>query len=346
MWDKIDGKYLMVFTVYSLTSMHTFALPSVAQQLLKITSLDDLPAHFQAIKTECCLVLGEGSNTIFLENYQGTVVKMCLKGIDYQQTADFHQLTVSAGENWHELVLWCLQRNIFGLENLALIPGSVGAAPIQNIGAYGVEIERFIQKIEYYDIAAAKLKYLNHAQCKFAYRESIFKSQLAQQAVVTKVCLALPKCWQPQTKYGDLDHLVEPSAMEIFEKVVQIRQAKLPDPKTIPNAGSFFKNPIIEQTQLVQLRKNWPSLPSYKIDHRQAKIPAAWLIDTLGFKGKKLGGISCHPHQALVLTNDGSGTGQQLLQLARQIKAAVYAEFSIELENEVRLIGNQGAILL
>lgn len=297
----------------------------------------------QAMMPSFC-ILGEGSNTIFLEDFKGHVVHIAISGVSVKESADCYKLEVGAGENWHELVVWCLKNHIYGFENLALIPGAVGAAPIQNIGAYGLEVEHFVEHLEYVCLNTGKIKRLNHAQCQFGYRESIFKKELASKAIITKVVFALPKHGAPVSHYGELAKLNTPSPEDIFSQVVKIRQAKLPDPRKIGNAGSFFKNPIVDNNVAKQLAKLWPSIPQYPTAQGKVKIPAAWLIDTLGFKGKSVGGIRCHPTQALVLTNTGNGTGEQLLNLAREIKQSVSQEFSIQLENEVQLIGALGLI--
>jgi len=267
-------------------------------------------------------------------------------GVDLVHTDTHYLLKVGASENWHKLVLWCMQHQIYGLENLALIPGTVGAAPIQNIGAYGVEIKQFIHQVDYYDLSEQTHKSLDSPSCEFAYRDSIFKQRLAGHIVITGVTFTIPKRWEAVTHYGELKGLIEPCAIDIFNKVVQVRQDKLPDPSKIGNAGSFFKNPVITLGLYNRLQQTWPSIPSYPVGINHVKVPAAWLIDQLGFKGKKVGGIGCHPDQALVLTNDGSGTGEQLLQLARDIRDTVFIEFSIMIENEVRLIGKNGPVAL
>ncbi len=313
---------------------------------MSIEVAEDLQAQFNELNNAAFYILGEGSNTVFLEDYQGTVIKPAFMGIDLEYTETHYRLKVGAGENWHQLVLWCMQHQIYGLENLALIPGTVGAAPIQNIGAYGVEIEQFIYQVDYYDLSEQSHKSLDSQGCEFAYRDSVFKKRLADKVVITSVTFAVPKNWQAVVHYGELKELFELSAIDIFNKVVEVRQSKLPDPAKIGNAGSFFKNPIVSKDLFGKLQQTWPSIPSYPVDTDKVKIPAAWLIDQLGFKGKKIGGIGCHPKQALVLTNDGSGTGEQLLQLARTIKSAVLSEFSIVLENEVRLIGKNGPVIL
>lgn len=332
--------------MYSLAPHHSFGLPSSANGFLCINAPVDLKAQLGELGNATFYILGAGSNTIFLENYQGTVIKPAFLGIDLTHTNTYFLLKVGASENWHQLVLWCMQHNIDGFENLALIPGTVGAAPIQNIGAYGVEIEKFIHHVEYYDLDTESHNRIDSKDCEFTYRGSVFKTRLSGNVIITSVTFAVPKNWQPVTHYGELKELLRPSAKDIFNKVVDMRMQKLPDPSKIGNAGSFFKNPIIALKHYNKLQQSWPSIPSYAFDTESVKIPAAWLIDQLGFKGKKFGGIGCHPHQALVLTNDGSGTGKQLLQLARAIKTAVLHEFTIELENEVTLIGKKGPIVL
>lgn len=291
-------------------------------------------------------LLGEGSNTVFTENYNGIVVRMSNKGKTLVETEDDYLLNIKAGENWHQLIVWCLDKGINGFENLALIPGSVGAAPIQNIGAYGVEIERFVESVEYLDLSDRQLKILNRGDCQFDYRNSIFKQSLAGNAIITSVNFKLPKAWKAEHAYNELSVLKNPTARQIFESVINVRSQKLPDPSQMGNAGSFFKNPIIRTSQYKKLQHKWQDMPGYQDGASMVKIPAAWLIDKLGFKGKKLGGITCHPSQPLVLTNNGQGTGDELLTMARSIKADVFECFDIELENEVRLVGEEGLISL
>lgn len=330
--------------MYPLQTLHTFGLPTCAQEIEYIHSLAEAKQVLNKLAGRSHYILGEGSNTIFLEDFAGSVLKVAIKGIALHESAEHYELHVGAGENWHALIEWCLARKIFGFENLALIPGTVGAAPIQNIGAYGLEIEKFIHSVEYLCLASGEVKSLGREECKFAYRDSIFKQQLAGKFIIGMVKFRLPKHWQANAQYAELKTMQNPSAQDIFAKVVAVRQAKLPDPKKIGNAGSFFKNPIISVSLFKQLHQRFSDLPSYPVDDLQVKIPAAWLIDTLGFKGKQLGGISCHASQPLVLTNDGSGTGKALLTLARQIKQAVKHEFGIELENEVQLVSNSGLV--
>jgi UDP-N-acetylmuramate dehydrogenase len=343
---KIDLIFILAFLVYSLESLHSFGFPSSAHAMLSIDVVTELQARLSPLNNAAFYILGEGSNTVFLEDYQGTVIRPAFMGIELEHTDTHYLLKVGATENWHQLVLWCMQHQIYGMENLALIPGTVGASPIQNIGAYGVEVKEFIHYVEYYDLSEHNHKILDSQGCEFAYRDSVFKKRLADQVVITAVTFLIPKVWKAVVDYGELQALSEPTAIDIFNKVVEVRQRKLPDPTKIGNAGSFFKNPVITLNHFIQLQYIWPSIPSYPVNKIMVKVPAAWLIEQLGFKGKNIGGVGCHPSQALVLTNNGSGTGEQLLQLARAIKAAVLSEFSIVLENEVRLIGKNGPIIL
>ncbi|WP_340678204.1 UDP-N-acetylmuramate dehydrogenase [Paraglaciecola sp.] len=330
--------------MYPLQTLHTFGLHACAQEIEYIHSLAQAKKMLNNLAGRSYYILGEGSNTVFLEDFTGSVLKVAIKGIALQEHPEHYELHVGAGENWHELVEWCLDRDINGFENLALIPGTVGAAPIQNIGAYGVEIEQFIQSVEYLCLLTGELKSLSREECQFGYRDSIFKQQLAGKFIIGMVKFRLAKRWQANAEYAELKALDNPSAKQIFAKVVEVRQAKLPDPKKVGNAGSFFKNPIIPIVLYQNLLQRFTSLPSYPVDKQHVKVPAAWLIDKLGFKGKYIGGIHCHASQPLVLTNNGSGTGEDLLSLAKQIKQAVKHEFSIELENEVQLVSNSGLV--
>ncbi|MDP5041711.1 MAG: UDP-N-acetylmuramate dehydrogenase [Paraglaciecola sp.] len=330
--------------MYSLQTLHTFGFPVHAANVQLVTSLQDIQQNWQEIKRQHHYILGEGSNTVFLENFLGSIYKIAIKGISLRETDQDFILKVGAGENWHQLVEWCLSQGIAGFENLALIPGTVGAAPIQNIGAYGVEVEQFITSIEYLCLASGTIKTIAHADCEFAYRDSVFKQALAGQIVIGYVTFRLCKNWVANANYAELRELPKPTARDIFNKVVQVRQLKLPDPQKVGNAGSFFKNPIIDKALFEYLQQRYPSLPSYPIDSQKVKVPAAWFIDTLGFKGRSVGGVQCHVSQPLVLTNNGMGNGDELLRLARQIKQTVKEHFLIELENEVQLVSNTGLI--
>ncbi len=334
----------------SLQQLHTFSLAADCCQVKVINSVDSLVKEVtQLIEKNTApafIVLGAGSNTVFVDDFFSTVLLNKIMGIKLHEDAFYYYLAVGAGENWHELVDFCMAHQVGGFENLALIPGTVGAAPIQNIGAYGVEIERFIDSVEFLDTRSLRIKRLAGNDCKFGYRDSIFKHQKNNQRIITRVFFKLPKKYALETSYGPLASLVEPTAKRVYEKVIAIRQQKLPDVKVLGNAGSFFKNPIVNSEHLHKLLKKHPKIPHFATSDRQYKIPAAWLMDQLGFKGKKQGHIGCHVLQPLVLVNLGGGTGADLLTLARNIQTEVKNHFNIHLENEVRLIGLQGVVEL
>jgi UDP-N-acetylmuramate dehydrogenase len=332
----------------ALKSLHTFSLAANCKQLKIIDSVNSLITCVKDLAQSDVryLVLGEGSNTVFISDYPYVVLLNRIKGIEVEETKHDYILSVGSGENWHQLVSFCIDKGIGGFENLALIPGTVGASPIQNIGAYGVEIQKFVEKVEFVDTTVFKQSSFLKEQCQFAYRDSVFKQQAQNHRIITKVIYRLPKLYALETSYGPLTHLHEPSAKDIYNQVIAIRKSKLPDPDVLGNAGSFFKNPVIENRLFTQLSNRYAEIPSYRINDQQVKIPAAWLIDTLGFKGKKVGDIGCHKDQALVLVNYGKGVGEDLLTLARQIRDDVLDSFSIQLETEVRLVGKKGLITL
>ncbi|NVK26348.1 MAG: UDP-N-acetylmuramate dehydrogenase [Gammaproteobacteria bacterium] len=325
----------------STKNLHTFHLNTVAANVLHIddesqlSQLWELPGPF--------MILGQGSNTVFIEDYDGHLVINELKGVEFSETEEHYLLSVKSGENWHELIKYCLSKQIYGFENLALIPGTVGAAPIQNIGAYGIEIERFIKTVHFYQFSNNEIKTLSREQCQFGYRDSIFKKELKQQGFITQVDFLLPKQWQPVCIYAPLNTLESPTAHEIFEQVCHTRKQKLPDPAVLGNAGSFFKNPIVEEDVATSLLKNYPNMPCYEVDYGLKKLAAGWLIEQAGLKGFVHKNVAVHDAQALVLVNkSGKASGEELLQLISIVKDKVLDCFAIELEPEVQLIGRQG----
>ncbi|MEI8667744.1 UDP-N-acetylmuramate dehydrogenase [Pseudoalteromonas sp. B131b] len=320
---------------HSLHSLHTFALNSQCQNFVEITQLEQLKT--QSFSAPFCL-LGEGSNTVFLNDYMGTVIKIALKGIKITDRESDTLISIAAGENWHQLVSYLLEKNIPGLENLALIPGTAGASPVQNIGAYGVEIAKFVELVEYFDITTKTMHSLNSEQCEFAYRDSIFKHALKNKAVITQVHLALPKKWQPVLSYGPLQQLKVVTPQAVFDQVIQTRNSKLPNPYTLANAGSFFKNPIITNQQLAELLKQFADLPHYEYGQSHHKVAAGWLIDQSGLKGHREAGIEVHQQQALVLVNHGNSEGSDLIKIIKHIQQVVYTRYNIMLEHEVRLM--------
>jgi len=328
-----------------LKHRNSFGLDSTAEFAYEISSADQLPALIKEFETKKrqWRVLGGGSNVILPGYLSGATLLMnileqeILKS-DTQNT----WLSVGAGVDWHELVAWTLEHNLLGLENLALIPGTVGAAPIQNIGAYGVEVGEYIDSIEAFDSAAQAFVTLPQETCQFAYRDSYFK-QNPNRFIVTKVVFKFPKAWQARLQYADLanqfmDANSNPSTKEIFDAVCAIRSQKLPDPKVIGNAGSFFQNPIISDAQYELLIQQFPSLVSYPDITGKRKLAAGWLIDQCGFKGKRVGALGVYEKQALVLVNHGGGTSTDILDLAKSIQEVVLDRFGVRLHIEPNIL--------
>lgn len=331
-----------------LSTLHTFGVAASSLDLLILKSTQNLNELTTVIESgRPLMILGSGSNCVFTEDFQGVVAVNQLSGIAVTETNTSFNINVASGENWHKLVEFCLANNIYGFENLALIPGTVGAAPIQNIGAYGRELNEFVSSVEYVDLLNGKQYSLDAQDCQFGYRDSIFKRPKAKHWFITHVNFTLPKAaYQPETSYGELAALEDPTPQRIFDKVCEIRRKKLPDPSVLGNAGSFFKNPVLSAEAFQSLRQQFPSVPSYPVNQDKIKIPAAWLIDQCGFKGETLGGVRCHHTQPLVLTNIGGARGADVITLARKISTTIKQRFNIDLENEVRLIGRQGLVNL
>lgn len=330
--------------MYDLKEKHSFALPAFATHVDEIHSLNDI----YAIEWQNdSFVLGDGTNTIFTGEFEGHLIVNRLTGSSIIEKEDAYYVTLAAGENWHFWVAQLIDQEIYGLENLALIPGSVGAAPVQNIGAYGVEIAQYIHKVCGVDLRHGQAFSFNNEQCQFSYRNSIFKQPEYASFLITQVELRLPKQWQPCLEYPDLQVLPDDaSAKQIFDHVVTVRQRKLPDPNIVPNAGSFFKNPIINADVWRRLRQRYPDLRYFPVDNKSYKLAAAWLIDQCGLKSLRVGGAGVHQRQALVLVNSNQASGEDLIELAQQVRKQVAARFGVWLEAEVRVLGNQGLIAL
>jgi UDP-N-acetylmuramate dehydrogenase len=328
-----------------LKHRNSFGLDSKAELAYEITSADQLPALMKELgdKKLAWRVLGGGSNVILPESLPGATLLINILGQEIiKSDQEYSWLSVGAGVNWHELVSWTLEHNLPGLENLALIPGTVGAAPIQNIGAYGVEIGEYIDSIEAFDAAAHAFVTIPQEACQFAYRDSYFK-QNPNRLIVTKVVFKLPRAWQARLQYADLvkqfaESSSSPSPKQIFDAVCTIRSNKLPDPKVIGNAGSFFQNPIVSTEQCEQLSKQFPNLVSYPDDNGKRKLAAGWLIDQCGFKGKRVGLVGVYEKQALVLVNHGGGTSTDILNLAKNIQEEVLGKFGVELDIEPNIL--------
>ncbi len=344
---------MMVEKNIPLQSFNTFRIVAKALTLVRIASQADIVAFLSAPenRTETKFVLGGGSNIVLTGDVKPVVLKVEIKGRRLvQETAKSLIVEAGAGENWHDFVAWTLQHGYPGLENMALIPGTVGASPVQNIGAYGVELQDRFESLDAIDLTTGQIFTLNASQCAFGYRDSIFKHGdkmgLKDRALILRVRFALPKVWKPVLGYADIEKKMEqencsnPTPQQIFEWVCAIRSAKLPDPNVIGNAGSFFKNPTVTAEQCEDIIARDPKVVHYQLDDGTFKLAAGWLIDTCGWKGKSVGQAGVYEKQALVLVNRGSGTdgngatGGEVMTLARAIQTSVYERFGIMLETE------------
>ena len=331
-----------------LQSFNTFGIKVLGSKFTTITSVKDAQSLFMSplFKSGKHLILGGGSNILFTKNFEGLIVKVELRGIETLEEDDNSiTLKVGAGEIWHHFVVHCVERNWGGVENLSLIPGTVGAAPIQNIGAYGVEIKNIIVDVEGVELSTGKIRSFSNAECEFGYRDSIFKQKAKGKYLVSSIALKLTKNnHRLNTSYGAIEEtlkqqgIIHPTVKNISDAVIHIRRSKLPEPEVIGNAGSFFKNPTIERKLYESIKKDHPSIPSYPSGDGLVKIPAAWLIEQCGWKGKTFDGIGVHKNQALVLVNYGGGNGKQLWQLALDIKSSVEQKFDIDLQPEVNVV--------
>ncbi len=327
----------------SLREHNSFGLPAVARTLVRITSDADVrrvvdhPAWGRAPK----LVLGGGSNLVLTRDVEAVVLKMEVMGLRLvREEAEAWIVEAGAGETWHRLVEYTLDNGWPGLENLALIPGSVGAAPVQNIGAYGVELKDRFDSLDAVDLVTGRSVTLNASMCRFGYRDSVFKHELAGKSVITRVRFRLPRPWQPVLGYLDLERKMaetgnrEPDARTIFDWICTIRRAKLPDPAVVGNAGSFFKNPVVSEEQCRDIIGRDPEIVHYPMPDGSVKLAAGWLIDACGWKGKTVGRAGVYEKQALVLVNRGGASGAEVVTLARAIQESVYGRFGIRLEPE------------
>lgn len=333
---------------HSLTPFHTFHLPAHAKRIVAIQHTDQLLTEWQNARAENLpvLLLGQGSNVLFLEDFDGVVLLNQLKGIAHTQDEHFHYLHVQGGENWHSLVEWTLANQIGGLENLALIPGCAGTAPIQNIGAYGVEFEQVCEFVEVLNLNTGERFCLDREACRFGYRESVFKQQYQHGYAITAVGLKLAKKWQPVLSYGSLAQL-DPQTVtpqQIFDEVCAVRRSKLPNPDEFGNAGSFFKNPVVDFADFSRIQTACPTLPHYPQADGSVKLPAGWLIDQCNLKGFQVGGAAVHTQQALVLINKQNATGKDVAALAKEVRRQVRETFGVELHPEVRFIGRLGEV--
>ena len=327
----------------SLKPYNSFGLPAVAQTLVRVASDADVRrvVDHPTLGTAPKFVLGGGSNIILTRDMPQVVLKVEVRGMRLvEERADAWIVEAGAGENWHGFVAWTLAQGWPGLENLALIPGTVGATPVQNIGAYGVELQDRFDSLDAVDLLTGRSVVLRSEICAFGYRDSVFKHSLNQRSVITRVRFRLPKPWRPVIGYLDLERKMAetgihtPSAMQVFDWVCAIRRAKLPDPALIGNAGSFFKNPIVTPEQCRDIIGRDPEVVHYPLPDGSIKLAAGWLIDACGWKGKTVGQAGVYEKQALVLVNRGDAIGSEVMTLARAIQESVYGRFGIRLEPE------------
>lgn len=332
---------------FSLKPYNTFGIDVKARYFVRFDSVQELQDLLQRpeLRDEPKLVLGGGSNVLFTKDYDGVVLLNGIKGMEIvREDADYTYVQAGGGERWHDLVLFCLEHNLGGLENMSLIPGTVGAAPLQNIGAYGVELKDVFEQLEAVHLPSGEVHTFDHAACQFGYRESVFKHRLKGQYIVTTVLLRLRKQHALNTTYGAIQttlqemQVQQPTIQDVSAAVCHIRRSKLPDPAQIGNAGSFFKNPEIPILLFDVLKEKHPDMPAYPVSESSVKVPAGWLIEQCGWKGKVLDNYGVHKNQALVLVNYGGATGDKLLQLAHDIIHSVQEKFGITLQPEVNIL--------
>lgn len=329
---------------YSLLNHNSFSIDVKAKKFIEVKSTEELKEVLSISGDENKLIIGEGSNILFTKNFEGLVIHLNIGGIVINKIDDDYRIvTAGAGENWHDLVIYCLKNGLGGIENLSLIPGSVGAAPIQNIGAYGVELKDVFVSCEVLDKRTMELENYMLDDCSFGYRDSIFKKN--KNLIITSLKLKLKiKNHNIISDYVDIKkelirlNIDKPTINDISNAVCKIRKAKLPDPKIIGNAGSFFKNPIINSEKLDRLKKKYKDVPAFKLKENKYKIPAAWLIETAGFKGKNYGSFGVHQNQPLVLVNYGDAKGKDIYKLSISISKIIVKIFDIKLEAEVNII--------
>lgn len=332
---------------YSLKSLNTFHLDVYASYFVDIGSITELRQVLsqQQFKSIPKLILGGGSNILFTKNFEGLIISNNIKGIEQvKENSDFAWIKSGAGESWNDLVMYCVENNFGGIENLSLIPGKAGAAPIQNIGAYGVELKEVFEELEAVHLTTGAIKKFSLADCRFGYRDSVFKNELKNQFMICNITLRLSKHPVFNTSYGAIE--TELKAMGVTVKTIRsisdavcnIRRSKLPDPARIGNAGSFFKNPEVSQEKYDSLKKDFPLLVGYKTSGDTMKLAAGWMIEQCGWKGKISGHVGMHGQQALVLVNYGDATGKELVDHALIVMQSVKEKFGVELEIEVNIV--------
>lgn len=331
---------------FSLKSFNTFGIEAKAKNFVAVHSLDELKTVLAEHAAEPKFILGGGSNMLLTQDIEALVIHIDLKGKRIlKQDDDFVWVESMAGENWHEFVLWTIDQNFGGLENMSLIPGNVGTTPVQNIGAYGTEIKDTFVSCDAMKIDDQTMRTFSKEDCRFGYRESIFKQEAKNQYIITSVVFKLTKrSHNINTSYGDitkelaLQNVTVPTLKDVSNAVIAIRKSKLPDPKVLGNSGSFFKNPVISRSHFEKVQAQFPEIKFFEVSPTEVKVPAGWLIEQAGYKGFRKGDAGVHKNQALVLVNYGSATGQDILALSREVQKAVFDKYSIAIEAEVNVI--------
>ncbi|WP_395050091.1 UDP-N-acetylmuramate dehydrogenase [Flavobacterium sp.] len=331
---------------FSLKNYNTFGIEAKARQYVAVHNVAELRAVLEQNKSRKKFVLGGGSNMLLTKDIDALVIHIDLKGRKIiKENDDFAWVESQAGENWHEFVIWTIDQNFGGLENMSLIPGNVGTTPVQNIGAYGTEIKDTFDSCEAMTIENQIMKTFTKAECHFGYRESVFKNDAKDQYIITSVVFKLSKRnHNINTSYGDItaelakNNVVTPTLKDVSNAVIAIRQSKLPDPKELGNSGSFFKNPILLKTDFEKIHQQFPEMKFYEVSETEVKVPAGWLIEQAGFKGKRFGDAGIHKNQALVLVNYGNATGKEILDVSKTIQETIFKTFGIHIEAEVNVI--------
>ncbi|MFY8010143.1 MAG: UDP-N-acetylmuramate dehydrogenase [Flavobacterium sp.] len=331
---------------FSLKSFNTFGIEAKAKNFVAVHSLDELKTVLVEYAAEPKFILGGGSNMLLTQDIEALVIHIDLKGKRIlKEDDDFVWVESMAGENWHEFVLWTIDQNFGGLENMSLIPGNVGTTPVQNIGAYGTEIKDTFVSCDAMKIDDQTMRTFSKEDCRFGYRESIFKQEAKNQYIITSVVFKLTKRnHNINTSYGDITkelaekNVTVPTLKDVSNAVIAIRQSKLPDPKVLGNSGSFFKNPVISRSHFEKVQAQFPEIKFFEVSPTEVKVPAGWLIEQAGYKGFRKGDAGVHKNQALVLVNYGSATGQDILALSREVQQAVFDKYSIAIEAEVNVI--------
>ena len=331
---------------FSLKNYNTFGIEAKAKQFVAVHSTEELKYILEQRKAEKKFILGGGSNMLLTKDIDALVIHIDLKGkkiID--ENDDYVWVESQAGENWHEFVLWTIDQDFGGLENMSLIPGNVGTTPVQNIGAYGTEIKDTFISCQVITIENQEIKTFSKEECNFGYRESIFKNDVKDQYIITSVVFKLTKKnHKINTSYGDIvaelakNNKTEPTLKDVSNAVINIRRSKLPDPKELGNSGSFFKNPILLTSDFQKIQHQFPEMKDYEVSETEVKVPAGWLIEQAGFKGKRFGDAGIHKNQALVLVNYGNATGAEILNVSKNIQETIFKKFGINIETEVNVI--------